>query len=111
LPDAVSDSGDEFVEVARAYKKINAPNAELGRESLKISTRALAGDDDEYNHLERKLKGITEVRDFLADQMIDLLDDAEFHHEKIHTEKAEKLVHEAGELIEYVNDLAHHDND
>jgi hypothetical protein len=49
LPDGVSESGDEFVELARAFKKINAPNAELGRTSLIISTRALAsgspGDD------------------------------------------------------------------
>jgi hypothetical protein len=108
LPDGVIDSGDEFVELARAFKKINAPNAELGRESLRISTTALAGDDTTYDHLEDKLAGITSVRDLLAGEMLDRLEDAEFNKQKISGSEEQKLVHEANELLEYVRDLAHH---
>jgi len=108
LPDGVSDSSDEFTELARAFKKINAPNAELGRESLRISTKALAGDDATYSQLEDKLKGITAVRDLLAGQMLDRLEDAEFNGQKISESEEQKLVHEASELLDYVRDLAHH---
>ena len=40
LPGWVGDGHDEFVEVARAYKGINAPVAGLGLASLKVSTKA-----------------------------------------------------------------------
>jgi hypothetical protein len=108
LPDGVSDSGVEFTELARAFKKINAPNAELGRESLRISTRALAGDDKIYTHLEDKIAGITSIRDHLAGQMLDRLEDAEFNNKKISDWEVRKLVDEANELLEYVHELAHH---
>ena len=111
LPDGVSDSGDEFTELARAFKKINAPNAELGRDSLRISTRALAGNDKRYDRLEDKIAGITAVRDLLAGEMLDRLEDAEFHGKKISEGEVRKLVHEADELLEYVKDLAHHHDD
>jgi hypothetical protein len=108
LPDGVSDSGDEFTELARAFKKIDAPNAELGRESLRISTKALAGDSSTYNDLENKLAGITAIRDLLAGQMLERLEDAEFNNHKISEWQERKLVHEADDLLEYVRDLAHH---
>lgn len=108
LPDGVSDSGDEFVELARTFKKINAPTAELSRDSLRISTEALAGDDMTYANLENKLSGITSVRDLLAGEMLDRLEDAEFNKHKISGSEEQQLVHEANELLEYVRDLAHH---
>ncbi|HEV7966288.1 MAG TPA: hypothetical protein VGP19_01890 [Candidatus Acidoferrales bacterium] len=108
LPDGVSDSGDEFTELARAFKAINAPNAELGRESLRISTKALAGDDTTYANLEGRISGITAVRDLLASQMLDRLEDAEFNKQKISESDEQKLVDEAGELLDYVRNLAQH---
>ena len=111
LPDGVSDSSDEFTELAQAYKRINAPNAELGRESLRISTRALAGNDDRYSDLETKIAGITSIRDLLAGEMLERLEDAEFNGKKISEWEEQKLVHEADELLEYVKDLAHHQDD
>jgi hypothetical protein len=106
IPDGVSDSGDEFTEVARAFKQINAPNAELGRESLRISTKALSGDDATYSYLEDKLAGITSVRDLLAGEMLDRLEDAEFNGRKISEGEEQRLVNEANELLEYVKNLA-----
>jgi hypothetical protein len=108
LPDSVSDSGEEFTELAAAFKKINAPNARLGQDSLRISTKALSGDDATYTHLEDKLAGITSVRDLLAGEMLDLLEGAEFNNKKISRKEAQELVHEANELVDYVRDLAHH---
>jgi hypothetical protein len=41
---------------------------ELGLASLKISTAALAGDDETYNSLENRLRLITIFRDALCGQ-------------------------------------------
>jgi len=102
----VGDSGDEFTEVARAYKKINAPVGKLGLASLHVSTKALAGDDSTYADLENKLSVITSTRDILADEMSELLDGAEFHKKHISGRDARTLVRESEELLEYVESLA-----
>jgi hypothetical protein len=108
LPDGVGDSGDEFVELARAYKRINAPVGELGLASLKISTAALAGDDATYNRLENQLQLITAFRDALAARMLERLEDAEFHGQRIGGGEERALVSQADELVEYVDWLAAH---
>lgn len=110
LPDGIADSGDAFVELARAYKAINAPNAQLGRDSLVISTRALASgsaaDDSKYAELENQLTTITSFRDALAGQMFQLLEGAEFHNKRIHDWEARQLEFEADGLLGYVHFLA-----
>jgi hypothetical protein len=110
LPDAIRDSGDEFVELARAYKKINAPNAKLGQLSLRISTRALAsgspGDDSTYINLENQLSEITLLRDALASDMITRLNDAEFNGKKISGGKERQLTQEAEGLLGIVESIA-----
>jgi hypothetical protein len=107
LPDGIGDSGDEFVELATAFKQINAPNADLGRTSLRISTAALASgspmDDSTYTSLEVQLSDITAARDALAAQMLQMLEDAAFHRKRIDTHQAEELVRKAGELLEQVH--------
>ncbi|MGH9747062.1 MAG: hypothetical protein ACRD59_13250 [Candidatus Acidiferrales bacterium] len=107
LPKGVSRSGDhfdnEFVELARAYKQINAPNGDLGQTSLRISTRALAsgtpGSDSQYIQTENAISKITFARDVLAAQMLKELEDAEFNGkpigegtERIQTFQAEVLL-------------------
>jgi len=111
LPDGVEDSGDEFVELARAYKRINAPVGELGLATLKISTAALAGDDETYNDLESRLQRITDFRDNLAARMLDRLTDAEFHGKRIHGGEERELVRRANALVDYVNWLAARQSD
>jgi arylsulfatase A-like enzyme len=110
LPDGVSDSSDEFVELARAFKKINAPNAELGRTSLIISTRALAsgspGNDSTYFTLENELSNITTLRDNLASRMSQKLDAAEFHGQRISESDERELTSEAEGLLDVVRALA-----
>ena len=102
------DGGDDFTQLARAYKQINAPVGKLGLASLRISTKALAGDDATYTDLENELSAITSSRDNLADQMSTLLEGAEFGKKQVSVQDARTLVHESNELLEYVEDLAGH---
>jgi hypothetical protein len=111
LPKGVSKSGDhfdnEFVELARAYKQINAPNGDLGRTSLRISTRALAsgtpGSDSRYVQLENAISNITLARDVLAAQMLQQLQDAEFNGKQINEEQERRLTFQADVLLGLVH--------
>jgi hypothetical protein len=106
LPGSLTgDAGEEFVELAQAFKQINAPNASLGRTSLRISTKALTGSDSTYSNLEGKLSGITTSRDLLAGEMLELLEGAEFNNAKVSAGTADSLVKQAGQLLNYVNAL------
>jgi hypothetical protein len=106
VPDAIRDS-DGFVELARAYKQINAPTADLASTSLRISTRALASgspdDDSTYTLLENKLANITSLRDDLAAKIIALLDNAEFHGKSISDQQQRELNAEAEGLLNIVH--------
>jgi hypothetical protein len=99
--------GNEFIELARAYKQINAPNGDLGQTSLRISTRALAsgspGSDSQYIHVENAISNITTARDTLAAQMLELLQDAEFNGKQIPPGRAALLTFQAQILL----DLTH----
>jgi hypothetical protein len=108
LPGAVGDGGNAFTQLAQAYKKINAPVGKLGLASLRISTKALAGDDPTYTDLENKLSVVTSSRDILADQMSALLEGAEFGNKQIPQRDARTLVRESEQLLEYVETLAGH---
>jgi hypothetical protein len=117
LPDGVEDSSDEFVELARAFKQINAPNADLGRTSLRISTRALASgspdDDSTYTSLESKLAKLTTLRDALATEMLESLEGAEFHGKRISEQQSRSLIRQARALLDLAHDIAgdHGDDD
>jgi hypothetical protein len=106
LPEGVQKSGEDFVALARAYKRINAPVGELGLTSLKVSTAALAGNDATYNGLENRLQNITAFRDFLAARMFELLSEAEFGGKPVSNGERQSLVRQADALIDYVDWLA-----
>jgi hypothetical protein len=111
LPVAIRDSGAQFVQLARAYKIINAPNARLAQQSLLISTRALAsgspGDDSTYVNLENLLSDITLARDTIAAGMIARLNDAEFNGKRISEANERQLTQEAEGLLDVVEAIAH----
>jgi hypothetical protein len=102
----VQNSGAGFEELAKAYKRINAPVGELGLATLKISTAALAGNDATYNGLENKLQLITAFRDALAAEMLEQLTEAEFQGKRISGAQEQVLVVQANALVDYVNRLA-----
>jgi hypothetical protein len=90
---------DILIRLARAYKDINAPVGRLGRKTFAVSTAALNGDDATYTQLEAKLAHLTEARNTIAQQMIDMLEGSAFENKSVDREKAELLIREAETLI------------
>jgi hypothetical protein len=107
LPKSVANSSS-FVQLASAYKRITAPVGELGLASLKISTKAIAGDEATYNRLENQLLFITYLRNHVADEMLEALTAAEFQGKPINQLEANELILESNALADYVNWLAAH---
>jgi hypothetical protein len=102
-------AGDEFFELARAFKQINAPLGQLAKDSLKISTAALNGkdiNDITYTTLENELANITVARDTLVEKMAALLDKAEFHGGDIDEREERALTRAADFLLDHVHTLA-----
>ena len=101
--------GNEFIELARAYKQINAPHADLGQTSLRISTRALGsgspGSDSQYIDVENAISNVTTARDILAAQMLQLLQDAEFNGKQIPPGRADQLTFQAQVVLDLVHFL------
>lgn len=103
IPKSARD--DSFTELAKVYKKIDAPVGQLSLDSLKISTKAInsttPGDAD-YTNLENKLITFTTQRDTIKDQIINLLEGAEFNGLKINNHTADTLVGQANDLLHQV---------
>lgn len=110
LPSGILANETPFVQLARFYKQINAPNGDLGSTSLRISTQALAsgspGDDSTYIQLENQLSSITAERDHIAAQMETLLNGAAFKGQPISATTTAALVAEAQALLSTVHSLA-----
>lgn len=105
-PGGVQKSGDNFTNLAHAYKLINAPTGLLGLAILRISTRALEGDAATYTSLDSKISQITRTRNALASEMAEELNDAEFQGHHISDSRASRLISAANALAEYVYSLA-----
>lgn len=70
-----------FSDLAVAYKQINAPVGDFGLDSLAVSSKALASNDEDdatYTSLEARLGNLTEERDELAGEIAAALNGAEF---------------------------------
>ena len=107
-PDAVRDSGEVFDQLGQAYKLINAPTGPVGLSILRISTRALAGDEQTYHALEAQIATITNARDEISDQIADALNGATFQGHPINQNQAKELIAQANALAAYVSALAGH---
>ena len=105
-PKGIQDASDPFLQLAQAYKQINAPLGELGATSLQISTAALSGDDPKFDNLERQLQAISALRDDLAQAISNVLNAAEFHGRRISDEEARQLTRSANDLVEYAKLVA-----
>ena len=108
MPAAVRNSAN-FVPFAQALKQINAPVGPLGLASLKASTAALESNDAgdaTYSSVESQLSSITSQRDALADQMLGLLEGAEFNNQPIADNDANSLIQQAQVLLSNVQALA-----
>jgi hypothetical protein len=104
LPDALEDSRDEYVELAQAYKQINATKGPVGVNSLVAANRAITSDDKTYAKFLAKIGRITDERNDLASDMIALLNGAAFANKPIR--EHEDLVERARTLVDKVEDMA-----
>jgi hypothetical protein len=104
LPDALEDSRDAYVELARAFKQINATKGPVGVNSLVAANRAITSDDKTYGKFLAKIGKITDERNELASDMIALLNGAAFANKPVRGH--EGLVDRARNLVEKVEDLA-----
>ena len=109
LPRSLRGHQETLQELAQAYKQINAPVNTFGLDSLKVSTRALASgsasDDSKYTQLESRLVALTNQRNGLATQMINLLEAAAFNGQTINDRQANNLIHQAESLLEKMHQL------
>jgi hypothetical protein len=91
------------------YKQINAPFGQLGMDTLKVSTAALASNttsDTTYNALENKIGAWTAERDALATEMKAMLDDASFNNKAFDEVRAKRLIKKAQDLLGQVSACA-----
>jgi len=105
LPDALEDSREDYVELAQAFKNINATKGPVGRNSLVYANRSINGNDKTYGKYLKKIGEITDERNELASEMIELLNGAAFEHKRLRGEHF-GLVVRARTLVDKVEDLA-----
>jgi len=103
LPKGTED--DDFVELARVYKQLNAPLGSVGVNSLKFANRSITGDDVTYGKYLKTIGDITATRDQLAAQFKTVLNGAAFGKSKGEHEN-DHLIERAKRLIDQVEDLA-----
>jgi hypothetical protein len=92
---------ETLLRLAAAYKQINAPLGNLGKQTLLTSTTALAGDDAgdaTYKQLDARLAGILSQRDALAAKMIAMIEDATFDRQALDEQRAKALIDQANAL-------------
>ena len=66
----------------------------------------LLGLQDDYSDLENQLTSITKQRDWLANQMITILEQAEFDNRVADAQQAQWLIDQGNDLIQQVSRLA-----
>jgi hypothetical protein len=109
VPPSLRAHRDTLTELAEEYKQINASVGELGLATLRISTKALKSNtsgDSTYITLENKLARITDQRNALADQISDVLENAEFNNQPINEQQAKQLIQQADDLLDQVEAMA-----
>jgi hypothetical protein len=82
-----------------------APVGPFGLDSLQVSTKALAGDDQTYSNLEGQLSSLTQQRDALAAQIIQVLEGAEFNGQSVNSKTTNSLVNQAQQLLQQMQQL------
>jgi hypothetical protein len=106
---AIAEDRPVVTQLARVYKQINGPVGQLGLDSLQVSTTAIESNvagDSTYTDLENQLTSITRQRDWLASQMITLLEQAEFANQAVDAQQAQWLIDQGNDLIQQVSRLA-----
>ena len=101
LPHEIRRHLDTAERMAHLLKAINAPLGPLGVHTLKRSTTALASDDDAtYNAIESELLEITKRRNYIASQMLSMLEDSTFDGKGFNEAQAQELIKAAERLLD-----------
>jgi hypothetical protein len=112
LPHGIRNGAENFVELANAYKQLNAPLGSVGRNSLVFANRSIVADDTTYAQYLATLGTVTTNRDALAGQIKAVLDNAAFAGQRVDEHTEDDLVRRANRIIDQVADLAGgHDHD
>lgn len=106
LPQGIRQRREDFIELAEAYKQLNAPLGLLGRKSLVYANRSVTSDEASYMRYLVKIGDITAQRDSLAAQIKAALNGAAFNHRPVGEGSEDGLSHRARALIDRVEDLA-----
>ena len=106
LPTSLKAHHDAFLDLAQAYKQLNAPVGSVGLDSLVFATRAIEGDDAGYAEYLTTIGQITPARNELADEIKTVLDDAAFNGKPLDQVQALGLIARAKLIIAEVAALA-----
>jgi hypothetical protein len=106
LPHSLKAHHDGFIDLAQAYKQLNAPVGSVGLDSLVFATRAIESDDEDYGEYLNIIGQITAARDQLADEIKTVLDDAAFNGRPLDQVQALGLIARAKLIIAEVAALA-----
>src|SRR5437016_5638301 len=101
VPAAVKKSGNNFTQLADAYKQLNASFGTFAINTLKASTHALASNDagdSTHNSIEGHIQSLTLQRDALAAQIKAALDAATFDNQPIGSAQAQSWLSQAQSL-------------
>ncbi len=105
-PPELAGSRETFAALARAYRDLNDPLGQLGRNSLALATRAIKGGDSSYQRYLDAIGAVTAKRDTLAGEIRARLAGAAFAHRPLAPGDARTLAGRADALIGDVEDLA-----
>jgi hypothetical protein len=106
LPNGIRRRREDFVELAKTYKQLNAPLGSVGRHSLVYANRSITSNDAIYAQYPAKLATVTSERDSLAVQIKAALNDAAFGNQPVDEQHEDGLGRRARKLIDQVEDLA-----
>jgi arylsulfatase A-like enzyme len=110
LPSGIRKDRENFVELAKVFKQLNAPKGELGRASLVWANRSVTATDNVYAGYLKEIGKITADRDELAVQIKTVLNNAAFHSQRVGEGDEDGLGHRARSLIDRVKRLADEDH-
>lgn len=106
LPPGIASGRETYAALSRAYKTLNDPLGQLGRNGLALATQAIKGSDTSYQRHLHAIGAITATRDALADEMKAVLDGAAFARRPVNPATARVLIDRAGALLNEMEELA-----
>jgi hypothetical protein len=106
VPRSLRQHRETLQELADVYKQLNAPVGKFGLDTLRVSTRALEGNDTTYTSLESSLSALGDQRDAVAGQISQMLNAAAFGGQAINEHQANGLIDQAQTLIDRAAELA-----